>query len=271
MSDALAVKSTEAQALELALLGDDLSRLTSEQRLIFYNRTCESLGLNPLTKPFAYIELNRKLTLYAKRDCTDQLRKIHGVSVTDLQDYTEAGTYIVTAKGRDREGRVDAAKGAVFLGQSTGEMRANLIMKAETKAKRRLTLSLCGLGMLDETEADYIPGAVLKDTDVVHAKPEREKGGTAPRSGHPTTEVVSALEVPPGPGEASHPPQDDLLDDVERERLLNEVNRLQTVKGMKQEARQTAWKTYCGDATPSNVDLAALNDLIKYLQAGPRK
>ena len=32
-------------------------------------------------------------------------------------------------------------------------------MKAETKAKRRATLSICGLGMLDETEIETIPDA----------------------------------------------------------------------------------------------------------------
>jgi hypothetical protein len=32
-------------------------------------------------------------------------------------------------------------------------------MKAETKAKRRVTLSICGLGLLDETEIETIPGA----------------------------------------------------------------------------------------------------------------
>jgi len=35
----------------------------------------------------------------------------------------------------------------------------NAVMKAVTKAKRRLTLSLCGLGWLDETEVDSIPEA----------------------------------------------------------------------------------------------------------------
>ena len=32
-------------------------------------------------------------------------------------------------------------------------------MKAETKAKRRATLSLCGLGLLDESEVDSIPSS----------------------------------------------------------------------------------------------------------------
>ena len=41
-----------------------------------------------------------------------------------------------------------------------GDALANGLMKAETKAKRRCTLSLCGLGMLDESEIETIPGAV---------------------------------------------------------------------------------------------------------------
>jgi len=40
-----------------------------------------------------------------------------------------------------------------------GESLANALMKAETKAKRRVTLSICGLGMLDETEIGSIPTA----------------------------------------------------------------------------------------------------------------
>jgi hypothetical protein len=40
-----------------------------------------------------------------------------------------------------------------------GEIRANLILKAITKAKRRATLSICGLGFLDETEVEDIPAA----------------------------------------------------------------------------------------------------------------
>jgi hypothetical protein len=42
-----------------------------------------------------------------------------------------------------------------------GEARANAMMTAETKGKRRVTLSICGLGVLDETEvADLPPQAV---------------------------------------------------------------------------------------------------------------
>jgi hypothetical protein len=50
----------------------------------------------------------------------------------------------------------------VSIANVNGEARANAMMKAETKAKRRVTLSICGLGMLDETEVESIPEAVIQ-------------------------------------------------------------------------------------------------------------
>jgi hypothetical protein len=151
------------QALEKAVIQGDLSYLTADDRVKFYSAVCNSLGLNPLTKPFLYVQLNGKLTLYASKDATDQLRKIHGVSVTKMEKSYDADVYCVTAYGCDKTGRTDVSTGAVTLGKLTGEARANAVMKAETKAKRRLTLSLCGLGMLDETEVETIPGAKRVD------------------------------------------------------------------------------------------------------------
>jgi hypothetical protein len=259
MSTEVATKGTEAEALELALLGDDLSKLTPPQRLYFYNKTCTSLGLNPLTKPFSYLQLSGKLTLYAKRDCTDQLRKIHGVSVTDLTDYMDGhGTYVVTAKGRDREGRVDASKGAIFLGEMKGEMRANAIMKAETKAKRRLTLSLCGLGMLDETEVD-LPGAVLKDTDVVHdLKNAPEANGKTTRPDPDDPELVKQAQILlPTDDEAKeraalHKKGKDTI----RKRGLDEADVARIKKAVLNDE----------DADMQTVDLAALAAVVRHLE-----
>jgi hypothetical protein len=55
------------------------------------------------------------------------------------------------------DGRTDESLGAVSLVGLEGEALANSLMKAETKAKRRVALSICGLGMLDETEVEAIP------------------------------------------------------------------------------------------------------------------
>ena len=102
--------NTGAALLERVVVGGDLSKLSAEERMTYYRDVCESVGLNPLTRPFEYITLNGKLTLYARKDCTDQLRAIHGVSVTDLLDEMRGDyLYIVTCKVRDAKGRVDAA------------------------------------------------------------------------------------------------------------------------------------------------------------------
>lgn len=146
-------------AIEMVVMQGDLSKLTADQRLQYYNSVCESAGLNPLTNPFAYISLNGKLTLYAKKDCTEQLRKINGVSIEGLDDKIIDDLYIVKAKARDKHGRLDESTGAVVIGGLKGEQRANAIMKAETKAKRRVTLSICGMGWVDESEIDSIPNA----------------------------------------------------------------------------------------------------------------
>jgi hypothetical protein len=171
-----ATQASQASMLEQVVVGGDLSRLAAPARLLYYKTVCESVGLNPFTRPFEYITLNGKLTLYAKRDATDQLRALHGVSITRLERETTDGMYVVTAHARNAKGRTDAAMGAVFLGGKLGEDKANAMMKAETKAKRRVTLSLCGLGLLDESEAADVPGAVLGDTDVVTVAPDPERG-----------------------------------------------------------------------------------------------
>lgn len=152
-----------AQVMERVLLAGDLSKLDAKDRLFYYQRVCESVGLNPLTRPFDYLSLNGKTVLYAKRDATDQLRKLHGVSVTIKARENIEGVYVVTANARDKTGREDESTGAVSIGGLKGDVLANALMKAETKAKRRVTLSICGLGMLDETEVETIPGAQYAD------------------------------------------------------------------------------------------------------------
>ena len=146
-------------AMETVLVKGDLSKLTEQERMSYYGSVCKSVGLNPLTQPFAYITLNGKLTLYAKRDCTDQLRSINGISVEITGRESFDGVYVVTAKAKNSQGRTDESTGVVSLGAVKGEALANLFMKAETKAKRRVTLSICGLGLLDETEVETIKDA----------------------------------------------------------------------------------------------------------------
>lgn len=154
--------------LEKVVIGGDLSALTPGERVSYYLNVCRSTGLNPATRPFEYLRLNGKLVLYARKDATDQLRSLRSVSITKLECERIEDVYVVRAYAKDREGREDVSTGAVTVGSLKGELLANATMKAETKAKRRVTLSICGLGLLDESEvgsiADARPVVVDRET-----------------------------------------------------------------------------------------------------------
>ncbi|ELR6175161.1 hypothetical protein QRV02_001545 [Campylobacter coli] len=139
---------------ELALVKGDLSKLSDVERASYVKNLCESLGLNMLTKPFEYIVLNGKLTLYANKSATDQLRQIRKVSITKTEVAQVGDIYMVTVYAATPDGRTDCDTGALNIKNLGGDNLANAIMKAITKAKRRVTLSICGLGMLDESELD---------------------------------------------------------------------------------------------------------------------
>jgi hypothetical protein len=133
------------------------------------------MGLDPFTKPFDILRLNGKEVLYCTRSGTQQLNKLHKVShlITSRDTNAEAGVYIVTSKASLPDGRCTESIGAVNIAGLKGEAYANAIMKAETKAKRRATLDLLGLGVLDESEAESIPNAsTVALNTMVEALPE---------------------------------------------------------------------------------------------------
>lgn len=162
-----------AGTVEDVLIRGNLSELTSEQRTEYYMRVCHSLGLNHLTRPFDYLTLNGKLVLYARRDCADQLRRIRSISVEIVSQDRVGDLLSVHVRAKDKDGRTDEDLGVVFMPQTLkGDAAANAILKAVTKAKRRVTLSISGLGFLDETEVEDIPqSAKATPTEPIAVKP----------------------------------------------------------------------------------------------------
>jgi hypothetical protein len=166
MTDRLALADTpkdipSPDVMAKVIISGDLSQLDAKQKVSYYGAVCESVGLNPLTKPFEFINLSGKLVLYATRNCTDQLRKLYGISVEIVGREVVEDCYVVTARASMPGGRHDESTGVVAIAGTKGEFRANLMLKCETKSKRRVTLSLVGLSTLDESEVevDSIPGA----------------------------------------------------------------------------------------------------------------
>jgi hypothetical protein len=224
--------------LERVLLTGDLSGLRPQDRLSYYKAVCESLGLNPLTKPFDYLELDGKTVLYTKKDCTDQLRNIHGVSVKIVSREVVEGVYVVTSQATKPDGRTDESIGAVPLLKEKGEWKnaqsgkryfqgtgeymalspdakANAIMKAETKSKRRVTLSICGLGLMDESELDTVQGGRPMDFDpAVYEQTRSQKIAEAEEYNRKIDQSRKPVEEAVRTGEAYHAKPVATLDEV---------------------------------------------------------
>lgn len=170
-------QNQQASIANQLILQGDLSKLSANDKVRYYNGYCERMGLDPFTKPFDILRLNGREVLYCTRSGTQQLNKLHKVShlITSRDTNAEAGVYIVTSKASLPDGRCTESIGAVNIAGLKGEAYANAIMKAETKAKRRATLDLLGLGVLDESEAETIPNAVSGALQtMVEALPEME-------------------------------------------------------------------------------------------------
>lgn len=145
----------------LALISNgDTSRLSEADKLQYYKARCDAAGLDPRCQPFQFIKLQGKEVLYALKACTDQLASKHKVATEILSQSTENGIRTVVVRARAADGRQTDEVGCVTVEGLKGDPLCNAYMKAITKAKRRAVLSLCGLGMLDETELETIPQAL---------------------------------------------------------------------------------------------------------------
>jgi len=172
--------------MEALLIQGDLEKMGPEGRMAFYRKRCDDLGLDYLTRPFDYIRVESqiikgsyKTVLYANKNCAEQLNEIHSLSHVILDkrvDPDNSGVYQVWVrvrkpiwnKGMDtiiayRE--IDEL-GAANIAGLGGEKLANAQMKAVTKGKRRATLSICGVGVLDETEVETIPGVKITEAQL---------------------------------------------------------------------------------------------------------
>jgi hypothetical protein len=210
-------KSEDDLVMEEVITKGDLSKLTPDRRVQYYNAVCRSLGLNPLTQPFAYITLNGKLVLYALRTCADQLRKINNVSMEIVSRDVTDDILTVHVRAKLPDGRVDEDLGAVaYPSTLRGELRANAELKCITKAKRRATLSICGLGWLDETEVADIPAQAKRPAapapnvmlsphdpetgEVLPSPPPPSPGGAAAASNRASYATDAAASVAPPAG-----------------------------------------------------------------------
>lgn len=234
-------------AVEQAMMIGDLAQMTPEVRIAYYIATCKSIGLNPLTRPFqAFKADDGQILLYPDKGCAEQLRKRDRISIRILSREYVDDLYIVTVEASTPDGRKEESEGVATImeevgtwaegtkrngetyrykkptlgpdGQPlmrrlTGKQMENARMRAETKAKRRVTLGICGLGTWADLEQahpmrfDPQSGTLAEEAGVVDVetgelldKPEEaDKGftkhandlfGDAPRVDNPRVLLI---------------------------------------------------------------------------------
>jgi hypothetical protein len=137
---------------------------------------------------------------YASRQTTVELGKVNKISVHILEKDIKLGDYaLFQARATDIDsGRQVDATGCCALVNQYGPLKmdaqANKIMHAETKAKRRATLEICGLAFLDDTEVDDMENTVKLELD--------DKAGDVV-----STDATTKQEAPKGNGKPAPAPK----------------------------------------------------------------
>jgi hypothetical protein len=152
----------DPKVIESIVMNGDLSKLQPAQKVAYYTYRCSQAGLDPAAKPFDLLKLNGKEVLYANAQCTQQLCAIHKLSTQVTHREKMDDIYLVSVRVTGADGRLSENQGAVAIAHLKGDALANAVLKATTKAIRRAVLAHCGLGMLDETEAETIPNARME-------------------------------------------------------------------------------------------------------------
>jgi hypothetical protein len=183
--------NTDLNLIKKILKTDNLATLTQQEREEYYLARCEALGLDPLSKPFSYLEMKdgkggTRTILYFNKNASDQLRGKLKIKFgkpefkkSDCGEYLQAEVMFELPDGRVEFATAavplvkedvawnklpDGSKVKVVKGilQLSPDEKANAVMKLETKLKNRATMSAMGSGMMDESELDTLSDIIVR-------------------------------------------------------------------------------------------------------------
>lgn len=173
------LKDSMAEVARFMTSGD-LSRLPKATKDAFIVKLAEQIGIPPYPPPFAFVTDKRgKETLVPQKHLAQALRDKHGISTEityqgplQLGDKFDESIYVVKMKGTLPSGRFAEEMGTGFFGgdSAVGRGKADEVLKTVTKAANRVTYSLLGIGLIDETEVDS-----LRDRGLVREEPRQVK------------------------------------------------------------------------------------------------
>lgn len=153
-------------AIIRAQMNNDWSGVTEPDRVLAVRAICEVLGIPTPMNPFRFIKTKRgNVTMYAGQEAASLIANTYRLSVkiTEQVFDKEQNLYRVAVTATFPDGRSVDDMGVVYLGGSTGDDRANAVMKCITKAKRRVTLSACGLSTYEEDEVPVVSSGLPND------------------------------------------------------------------------------------------------------------
>lgn len=130
----------------LAKDGGACNNLSPDQQAEYKTFLCAKMGVSPLLQPIDLIPTKNGLRPYLNKGAAELIRDERKISITDIEVSEKNGMFVAICKVRAMNGRVDCDMGACQKGNEP----ENSLMKAVTKAKRRATLSMCGLGAIIE-------------------------------------------------------------------------------------------------------------------------
>jgi hypothetical protein len=164
----------------ILLKGGDLSALTPGEKVSYAAELSRRLSLDPLAQPFRLLKIDRREILYCTKAGAEQLNRIHEISHEIREREERRDIYTVYSRAVLPGGRFVDSSGSVAVAGLEREPLANAMMTAETKSKRRATLSLLGLGLLSEEEALTVPGAVVEPLPCGERDGERKVDAVPP-------------------------------------------------------------------------------------------
>ncbi len=176
-----ALPTVSTEDLEAALTTGDVAKLPAATRIRYLIALCHSSGLSPLTRPFILLKTQSgEMQWYGTVQAAEALRARHRISVRVLSRERLDDLFAVTVAASLPDGRTEESVGIVEVSQLKGKALADAMMKAESKAKRRVTFALVGLGLpLADEDAghpvrlDWQTGEVLDDPPPRRLPPAR--------------------------------------------------------------------------------------------------
>lgn len=185
----------EIQAIIDKVNSKGLGVLNSNEYAAYYRHVCDMYGLDASLQPLERIKFRGgKDTLYATRKASEYLIKKHKLTVRVIDERQYGEAIKVTARIKNPEtGQFIDSWGAAVLGK--GSELENAILKAHTKAVRRGVLTLCGLGMLDESETENIATEPIKQA--APPPPSANGNGSVNGNGNASKENLKIVKEEP--------------------------------------------------------------------------